>query len=173
MDLKWSPPNIHDMYTPCFVFLILHQWSPVEEKGGGNWWRGEEILVRSKRLLTDPLITPSSNLKVLIQKSSQHKYEVVVIQTGKLQPVQVFVWCEKPVLLALVRGLTWQIPASYPVFRTKWLSWVIFWDQLSTFFIYKFLVNFWTQVTAWGFSSWWYLRPRARGWRGKSPAVAR
>ena len=42
---------------------MLYRWSPVQEKGGGSWWRGEELLVRSKRLLTDPLITPSFQRK--------------------------------------------------------------------------------------------------------------
>ena len=36
-----------------------YRWSPVQDKGGGSSWRGEELLVRSKRLLTDPLITQS------------------------------------------------------------------------------------------------------------------
>ena len=42
----------------------------------------------------------------------------LVIQTGKLQPV--LIWREKPVLLALLRNLGIPVPASYPVFRTKW-----------------------------------------------------
>jgi len=43
---------------------------------------------------------------------------VVVIQTGKLQPV--FIWREKPVLLAVLSNLKIPVPAQYPVFRTKW-----------------------------------------------------
>jgi len=43
---------------------------------------------------------------------------LIVIQTGKLQPV--LIWREKPVLLALLRNLTIPVPASYPDFRTKW-----------------------------------------------------
>ena len=42
----------------------------------------------------------------------------LVIQTGKLQPV--LTWREKPVLLALLSNLGIPVPASYPVFRTKW-----------------------------------------------------
>jgi len=42
----------------------------------------------------------------------------VVIQTGKLQPV--LIWREKPVLLALLSNLGIPVPASNPVFRTKW-----------------------------------------------------
>jgi len=42
----------------------------------------------------------------------------LVIQTSKLQLV--FIWREKPVLLALLSNLTIPVPASYPVFRTKW-----------------------------------------------------
>jgi len=42
----------------------------------------------------------------------------VVIQTGKLQPV--FIWREKPVLLSLLSNLRIPVPASYPIFRTKW-----------------------------------------------------
>jgi len=65
MDLDWAPPNIYYIYTPCFVLqcFMLYRWSPVQEKGGGSWWQGEELLVRSKRLLTDPLITPSLQRK--------------------------------------------------------------------------------------------------------------
>jgi len=42
----------------------------------------------------------------------------LVIHTGKLQPV--LIWREKPVLLALLNNLGIPVPASYPVFRTKW-----------------------------------------------------
>ena len=42
----------------------------------------------------------------------------VVVHTGKLQPV--LLWREKTVLLALPSNLAIPIPASYPVFRTKW-----------------------------------------------------
>ena len=42
----------------------------------------------------------------------------LVIHTGKVQPV--FIWREKPVLLALLSNLTIPVPASYLVFRTKW-----------------------------------------------------
>jgi len=42
----------------------------------------------------------------------------LVIHTGKLQPV--LIWREKPVLLALLSNLGILVPASYPVFRTKW-----------------------------------------------------
>ena len=42
----------------------------------------------------------------------------LVVHTGKLQPV--LLWREKPVLLALPSNLGIPIPASYPVFRTKW-----------------------------------------------------
>ena len=43
---------------------------------------------------------------------------LLVIHTGKLQPV--LIWREKPVLLALLSNLGIPLPASYPVFRTKW-----------------------------------------------------
>jgi len=41
------------------------------------------------------------------------------------QPV--LIWHEKPVVLILLSNLTWQIPASYPGFHTRWreISWVI------------------------------------------------
>ena len=42
----------------------------------------------------------------------------VVVHTGKLQLV--LLWREKPVLLALPSNLGIPVPASYPVFRTKW-----------------------------------------------------
>ena len=50
----------------------------------------------------------------------------LVIQIGKLQTV--FIWREKPVLLALLSNQTIPLLASYPVFPTKWreISWVIF-----------------------------------------------
>ena len=48
--------------------------------------------------------------------SGQISRSQVVIQTGKLQPV--FIWREKPVLLALLSNLTIPVPASYPVFRS-------------------------------------------------------
>jgi len=50
----------------------------------------------------------------------------LVIQTGNWQPV--FIWREKPVLLAFSSNLTISVPASYPVFCMKWreISWVIF-----------------------------------------------
>ena len=42
----------------------------------------------------------------------------IVVHTGKLQ--QVLLWREKSVLLALPSNLVIPVPASYPVFRTKW-----------------------------------------------------
>ena len=42
----------------------------------------------------------------------------LVVHTCKLQPV--LLWREKAVLLALPSNLGIPIPASYPVFRTKW-----------------------------------------------------
>jgi len=42
----------------------------------------------------------------------------LVVHTGKLQPV--LLWREKPVLLTLPSNLGIPVPASYPVFRTKW-----------------------------------------------------
>ena len=48
----------------------------------------------------------------------EFKPKSVVIHTGKLQPV--LIRREKPVLLALLSNLGIPVPASYPVFRTKW-----------------------------------------------------
>ena len=58
--------------------------------------------------------------------SNRRERESLVTHTGKLQPV--LIWREKPVLLALLSNLGIPLPASYPVFRTKWreISWVIF-----------------------------------------------
>jgi len=47
-----------------------------------------------------------------------HHMNPLVMQTGLFQPV--FIWREKPVLLALLSNLTIPVPASYPVFCTKW-----------------------------------------------------
>ena len=71
----------------------------------------------------------------------------VVIQTGKLQPV--FIWCEKPVLLAILSNLTIPVPASYPVFRTKWrkISWVIFVVQIFSQLFFLFLPTKFARTT--------------------------
>jgi len=50
-------------------------------------------------------------------ESQEHAiFSILVIQTGKLQPV--FILREKPVLLALLSNLKIPVPASYPVFCT-------------------------------------------------------
>jgi len=67
---------------------------------------------------------PEFRLKRLLVPVTTQSW--LVIHTGKLQPV--LIWREKPVLLALLSNLGIPVPASYPVFRTKWreISWVIF-----------------------------------------------
>ena len=50
--------------------------------------------------------------------SLKEAHKILVIQTSKLQPV--FIWREKLVLLALLSNLKILLPASYPVFGTKW-----------------------------------------------------
>jgi len=68
----------------------------------------------------------------------------VVIQTGKLQPG--FIWREKTVLLALLNNLKIPVPASYPVFRSKWveMSCIIFVVQIfgQLFFFFSWPTKF-------------------------------
>ena len=46
------------------------------------------------------------------------QFYYIVIQTSKLHPV--FIWREKPVLLALLSNLKIPVPVACPFFRTEW-----------------------------------------------------
>jgi len=67
----------------------------------------------------DQIELPAKLLDYVLRndKSNNNQY-TLVIHTGKLQPV--LIWREKPVLLSLLSNLGIPVPASYPVFRTKW-----------------------------------------------------
>jgi len=67
---------------------------------------------------TYPPSHPSKRLFSILAPKFKYMASKLAIQTGKLQPV--FIWREKPVLLALLSNLTIPVPASYLVFRTEW-----------------------------------------------------
>ena len=73
----------------------------------------------AQNLIAEPLASPGWALTApFCILMSPYSLFPVVVHTGKLQPV--LLWGEKPVLLALPSNLGIPIPASYPVFRTKW-----------------------------------------------------
>jgi len=88
------------------------------------FWRGKECEAGFERERARKRGGESGRKKrnrIKVQTSSSKAREPsykLVIQTGKLQPV--LIWREKPVLLALLSNLTIPVPASYPVFLTKW-----------------------------------------------------
>ena len=138
-QVKLSREHVAGVYSAFFATLFRRIDEKVKTltspKGSPRSVPGRPLVVRERpriKTSTANARDRKENLQVtnlvrgqILPKNFEWLF-FLVVHTGKLQPV--LLWREKPVLLALPSNLGIPIPASYPVFHTKWseISWAIF-----------------------------------------------